>query len=107
MLNRAGVVGFDFSRVCFSVGCTMVETGSWKTAAPKDAFIVGLKELPENDTSPLVHRHIFFGHAYKGQAGADVRIKGFHEVLPPPLNVVCSCRIFSDAFSQEVSDQRT
>jgi len=46
-------------------GCSLAPTGSWRTA-PKDAIIFGLKELPEDDT-PLVHRHIMFGHAYKGQ----------------------------------------
>lgn len=50
-----------------SIGCTLVETATWYDA-PQDAFIVGLKELPEEDT-PLKHRHIFFGHAYKNQAG--------------------------------------
>eukprot|EP00039_Didymoeca_costata_P032030 m.36608 g.36608 ORF g.36608 m.36608 type:complete len:362 (+) comp9156_c0_seq2:101-1186(+) len=48
-------------------GCTMVEGGSW-TTAPSDAYIVGLKELPE-DGSPLKHRHIYFGHCYKDQGG--------------------------------------
>ena len=51
-----------------SVGAQLVEHGGWKTA-PADNFIVGLKELPENDTSPLRHRHIFFGHCFKGQFG--------------------------------------
>lgn len=45
-----------------------MDTGSWRTA-PKDAFIVGLKELPEHDSTPLEHRHIFFGHCYKYQHG--------------------------------------
>ena len=47
-------------------GCSLAATGSWRTA-PKDAIIFGLKELPEDD-NPLVHRHIMFGHAYKGQS---------------------------------------
>jgi saccharopine dehydrogenase (NAD+, L-lysine-forming) len=46
-------------------GCSLAATGSWRTA-PKDAIIFGLKELPDDD-NPLVHRHIMFGHAYKGQ----------------------------------------
>ncbi|MDA8785028.1 DUF3833 family protein [Planktomarina temperata] len=46
-------------------GCSLAATGSWRNA-PKDAIIFGLKELPDDD-SPLVHRHIMFGHAYKGQ----------------------------------------
>ncbi|CAG8522852.1 8280_t:CDS:2 [Ambispora leptoticha] len=50
-------------------GCNMVPSGAWKTEAPTDAYIVGLKELPENDDSPLTHTHIFFAHCYKNQAG--------------------------------------
>ncbi len=46
-------------------GCTMVEPHSWPQA-PLDAVIFGLKELPDEDT-PLKHRHIMFGHAFKGQ----------------------------------------
>jgi hypothetical protein len=45
-----------------------VDAGSWKQA-PKDAYVIGLKELPENDASPLQHAHIFFAHCYKRQAG--------------------------------------
>jgi saccharopine dehydrogenase (NAD+, L-lysine-forming) len=48
-------------------GCKLVKSGSWRTA-PKTTTILGLKELPEND-EPLEHHHIYFGHAYKGQAG--------------------------------------
>ncbi|KAI9486777.1 MAG: hypothetical protein EXX96DRAFT_550537 [Benjaminiella poitrasii] len=51
------------------VGCTIVPFLSWKTDAPSDAYIVGLKELPENDNSPLHHTHIFFAHCFKNQAG--------------------------------------
>lgn len=51
-----------------SVGCELVETGTWRTA-PSDAYIFGLKELPENDTTPLPHAHIMFAHCYKQQAG--------------------------------------
>jgi saccharopine dehydrogenase (NAD+, L-lysine-forming) len=46
-----------------SVGCEIVEKESWRNA-PKDAYIVGIKEL-QDDGKPLVHRHIYFGHAYK------------------------------------------
>ena len=48
-----------------SAGCTMVPAHCWPKAPP-DAIIFGLKELPDNGT-PLSHRHIMFGHAYKGQ----------------------------------------
>merc|ERR1740117_1774294 len=50
-----------------AVGCTMVDGGTW-TSAPPDAFIVGLKELPE-DGSALTHRHILFAHCFKEQGG--------------------------------------
>ena len=72
-------------------GCTLVETGSWPKADPS-AFIVGLKELPEEGAllspfpsglyavrcshddffaadTPLTHRHVFFGHCFKQQNG--------------------------------------
>lgn len=46
-------------------GCTIVPAHSWPDA-PHDAIIFGLKELPDYGT-PLPHRHIMFGHAFKGQ----------------------------------------
>ncbi|RUS35373.1 hypothetical protein BC938DRAFT_471488 [Jimgerdemannia flammicorona] len=52
-----------------AVGATLVPTLSWKTDAPADAYVVGLKELPENDDSPLRHTHVFFAHCYKNQGG--------------------------------------
>ncbi|TPX58163.1 saccharopine dehydrogenase (NAD+, L-lysine-forming) [Powellomyces hirtus] len=51
-----------------TAGCTLVESGSWRSA-PSDAFIIGLKELPENDDSPLPHKHIMFAHCFKKQGG--------------------------------------
>ncbi|CAM4083358.1 saccharopine dehydrogenase [Palleronia rufa] len=39
--------------------------GAWRDA-PTPAIVFGLKELPDDGT-PLRHRHIMFGHAYKGQ----------------------------------------
>ncbi|MEM6888997.1 MAG: saccharopine dehydrogenase, partial [Pseudomonadota bacterium] len=52
-------------------GADMAETGSWPKA-PEDAIIIGLKELPKSD-HPLSHRHVMFGHAYKGQlAGQEL-----------------------------------
>lgn len=50
-------------------GCAIAESESW-VGAPDDAFIIGLKQLPD-DPPALRHRHIFFAHAYKGQAGAE------------------------------------
>ncbi len=46
-------------------GCEIAVENSWPDA-PSDAIIFGLKELPEDGT-PLPHRHIMFGHAYKRQ----------------------------------------
>ncbi len=46
-------------------GCEIVQENAWPDA-PRDAFVFGLKELPDDGT-PLHHRHIMFGHAYKGQ----------------------------------------
>jgi saccharopine dehydrogenase (NAD+, L-lysine forming) len=56
-------------------GCTMVDSGSWPTA-PEHAYILGLKELPEGD-STLTHRHIYFAHAYKNQHGWKTLLKRF------------------------------
>lgn len=54
------------------IGCKMATAGTWRTA-PLDAYIFGLKELPENDTTPLPHTHIMFAHCFKTQDGwADV-----------------------------------
>jgi len=60
-----------------NVGCAITEAGSWMWA-PRDTLIVGLKELPEQPPR-LVHRHIFFGHAFKGQAGAKQLLRRFAE----------------------------
>ncbi|WP_299785737.1 saccharopine dehydrogenase [uncultured Marivita sp.] len=48
-----------------AAGAAIAPPGRW-VDAPRDAIIFGLKELPDNGT-PLSHRHIMFGHAYKGQ----------------------------------------
>ncbi len=58
-----------------AVGCTMVPSKGWPDA-PDDAIIFGLKELPEDDT-PLRHRHIMFGHAYKGQPAGLALLQRF------------------------------
>ena len=56
-------------------GCEIVPAGSW-IDAPAGAIILGLKELPEDGT-PLKHRHIMFGHAYKGQPSGRVLLDRF------------------------------
>ena len=47
------------------VGCELVANNSW-SQAPKEAFILGLKELELKDF-PIIHRHIYFAHVFKGQ----------------------------------------
>ena len=47
-----------------NAGVEIAPENTW-TSAPQDAIIFGLKELPEDGT-PLIHRHIMFGHAFKG-----------------------------------------
>lgn len=56
-----------------AAGCETAPEGSWRTAPP-EALILGLKELPDDDT-PLAHRHIMFGHAFKGQAAGQRLLK--------------------------------
>jgi len=51
-----------------AAGCAIAPAGTWPEA-PRQAIVFGLKELPDSDT-PLAHRHVFFGHAFKGQPGA-------------------------------------
>ncbi len=58
-----------------AAGCTIAPENAWPNA-PADAIIFGLKELPEDGT-PLPHRHIMFGHAFKGQPAGQVLLKRF------------------------------
>ncbi|MEM8774749.1 MAG: saccharopine dehydrogenase [Pseudomonadota bacterium] len=59
------------------IGCDIAAEGSWYNA-PDDAIILGLKELPE-DGSRLKHRHIMFGHAFKGQHSGQTLLHRFKE----------------------------
>lgn len=56
-------------------GCEIAPENSWPSA-PADAIIFGLKELPEDGT-PLPHKHIMFGHAFKGQHSGIALLKRF------------------------------
>lgn len=56
-------------------GCEIVAENSWPDA-PAEAIIFGLKELP-SDGTPLRHRHILFGHAYKGQEDGRILLDRF------------------------------
>ncbi len=60
-----------------AAGIDIAPQGSWR-AAPADAIIFGLKELPD-DTGPLTHRHILFGHAFKGQPSGRHLLDRFKE----------------------------
>jgi saccharopine dehydrogenase (NAD+, L-lysine-forming) len=58
-----------------AAGCTIAPENAWPRA-PADAIIFGLKELPEDGT-PLSHRHIMFGHAFKAQPAGQVLLQRF------------------------------
>ena len=66
---------------CFSVddyakaGCQIADHASWP-GTPRDAFILGLKELLQIKET-LLHRHIMFGHAFKGQHAGQALINRF------------------------------
>ena len=74
---RAPMVPKGAAQMVAKVGCEIVPAGSW-VDAPSEAIILGLKELPEDGT-PLRHKHIMFGHAYKGQQSGRVLLDRFKE----------------------------
>ncbi|MBE8221764.1 MAG: saccharopine dehydrogenase [Bdellovibrionales bacterium] len=59
-----------------NIGCKLVESGSWKNQATKETYILGLKELEDEDLA-LKHKHIYFAHAYKNQTGSDKLLNRF------------------------------
>lgn len=58
-----------------AAGCRRAPAGSW-VSAPGQAVVIGLKELPDQP-GELTHRHVFFGHAYKRQPGAEALLRRF------------------------------
>ncbi len=58
-----------------AAGCAIAPEHSWPDA-PEDAIIFGLKELPDDGT-PLPHRHVMFGHAFKGQHSGRALLERF------------------------------
>ncbi|MFH8699973.1 saccharopine dehydrogenase [Streptomyces chartreusis] len=58
-----------------AAGCRTAPAGSW-VSAPERAVVLGLKELPDQP-GKLTHDHIFFGHAYKRQPGAEALLRRF------------------------------
>jgi saccharopine dehydrogenase (NAD+, L-lysine-forming) len=73
----------DSTRRCFptdeyaAAGCRVVEAGAWADA-PADTIVLGLKELPD-EPAALRHTHVFFGHAFKKQPGAERLLRRFHD----------------------------
>lgn len=58
-----------------AAGAEPARAGGW-VEAPEDACVVGLKELPDQPGA-LRHRHVYFGHAFKGQPGAGALLSRF------------------------------
>jgi len=58
-----------------AAGAAVTPSNSW-TDAPGDAFVVGIKELPD-EPEALSHRHIYFAHAFKGQSDATFTLDRF------------------------------
>ncbi len=67
--RAAGLTGYA------AAGAEIAPENAWPDA-PEDAIIFGLKELPEDGT-PLKHRHIMFGHAFKGQHSGRILLDRF------------------------------
>ena len=57
------------------VGCHITQD-HW-TSAPLDYTILGLKEIPIDDKTILVHKHIYFAHSFKGQEDANATLSSF------------------------------
>ena len=57
------------------VGCEIAKEHGWPSA-PKNTIILGLKELPKY-TEIIEHKHIMFGHAFKGQTCGLELLKKF------------------------------
>ncbi|OWU86131.1 saccharopine dehydrogenase [Oceanicola sp. 22II-s10i] len=72
--SRTRIIPLDAYR---AAGAEVAPEASWPDA-PQDAIVFGLKELPEDGT-PLRHRHIMFGHAFKGQPAGRILLERFRE----------------------------
>lgn len=58
------------------VGCNVAPAHAWM-GAPDNVIVFGLKELNE-DGPDLRHKHIMFGHAYKGQSEGPALLQRFN-----------------------------
>jgi len=56
-------------------GADIVAQHAW-TRAPRDAYVIGIKELPD-EPAELAHRHVYFAHSFKGQEGSDETLERF------------------------------
>jgi saccharopine dehydrogenase (NAD+, L-lysine-forming) len=56
-------------------GADTADADSW-VEAPADAFVVGIKELPD-EPGALRHRHVYFAHAFKQQSDAEETLARF------------------------------
>lgn len=65
---------FDIEQYA-AAGAAVAAEGSW-VDAPEDAYVLGIKELPEAPAA-LHHRHIYFAHAFKGQEDAEETLARF------------------------------
>ena len=59
----------------YKAGSEIAKQHAWPRA-PKNTIILGLKELPE-DLEVIEHKHIMFGHAFKGQTAGRKLLKKF------------------------------
>tara|TARA_B100001063_G_scaffold61951_1_gene56031 strand:- start:312 stop:1370 length:1059 start_codon:yes stop_codon:yes gene_type:complete len=59
----------------YKAGSEIAKQHAWPRA-PKNTIILGLKELPE-DLEIIEHKHIMFGHAFKGQTAGRKLLKKF------------------------------
>ncbi|MFJ1958588.1 saccharopine dehydrogenase [Streptomyces microflavus] len=64
------------ARAYADAGCGIAPQGSWASRCPATDYVLGLKELPDEPAN-LIHRHILFGHAYKGQPEAPRLLRRF------------------------------
>ena len=58
-----------------AAGADVAPAASW-TGAPEEAYVLGIKELPDEPV-PLRHRHVYFAHAFKGQSDAEFTLGRF------------------------------
>ena len=61
-----------------AAGARVAPAGAWVDQAPDDAFVIGVKELPD-EPSALRHRHIYFAHAFKHQSDAAFTLGRFRD----------------------------